>query len=191
MPYNGDNWPGPATPDAGHARAPSARKCGRFRGDGAHHLHDSFQRAVRSQRAETMTLQNTLSGAPREAFERFPMPRNTQMFRVLTETLPQLIWTCTPTGSCDFLSGQWLACTGVPEAQQLGYGWLDLVHGEDRDRMMRAWTRTLNEQAPYDVEYWIRSAESEYRWFQARAHPLRRENATVDRWLGTCSDIPW
>jgi PAS domain S-box-containing protein len=110
-------------------------------------------------------------------------------YRVLVDTLPQLIWTCTPAGACDYLSRQWLEYTGVPAAEQLGDGWLDLVHVEDRDRVSGAWSRTLHDQAAYDVEFRIRGADGEYRWFQARAHPLRRDDASVDRWFGTCTDI--
>src|SRR4051812_4891191 len=43
-----------------------------------------------------------------------------QRFRTLTEALPQLVWTCGPDGSCDYLSRQWVEYTGVPEGEQLG-----------------------------------------------------------------------
>ena len=46
-------------------------------------------------------------------------------FRTLTESLPQLVWTCKPDGWCDYLSKQWLDYTGRPEPEQLGFGWLD------------------------------------------------------------------
>ena len=39
-----------------------------------------------------------------------------QRWRSLTEALPQLVWTATPDGSCDYFSAQWTEHTGVPES---------------------------------------------------------------------------
>ena len=44
-------------------------------------------------------------------------------WRDLAEALPQLVWTCTPDGRCDFLSRQWVDFTGRAEAGQLGFLW--------------------------------------------------------------------
>ena len=40
----------------------------------------------------------------------------------------------------------------------------------------------------YDLELRIRRADGQYRWFKARATPVRDEGRTV-RWFGTCTDI--
>src|ERR1700746_1664738 len=34
-------------------------------------------------------------------------------FRILTETLPQLVWSATPDGTCDYFSSQWTEHTGI------------------------------------------------------------------------------
>ena len=61
-------------------------------------------------------------------------------YRTLTEALPQLVWTCRPDGSCDYLSRQWVEYTGVPEDEQLGMKWLDrVIHPEDRERAFSCW----------------------------------------------------
>ena len=53
-------------------------------------------------------------------------------FKTLAESLPQMIWTCLRDGYCDYLSRQWLDYTGRSESQQLGSGWLEQVHPDDR-----------------------------------------------------------
>ncbi|MFM2059811.1 MAG: hypothetical protein RLY71_4196, partial [Pseudomonadota bacterium] len=60
-------------------------------------------------------------------------------YRQVTESLPQLVWTCEADGPCDYLSPQWVAYTGVPEAAQLGFGWLDQLHPDDRQRAVDRW----------------------------------------------------
>src|SRR5262249_31119554 len=59
--------------------------------------------------------------------------------RQMAESLPNLVWGARPDGSCDYFSRQWAEYTGVPDADQLGYGWLDQVHPEDRERVRESW----------------------------------------------------
>ena len=41
----------------------------------------------------------------------------------------------------------------------------------------------------YESEYRLRGGDGQYRWFRARAVPLRDQDGEVIRWYGTCSDI--
>jgi PAS domain S-box-containing protein len=63
-------------------------------------------------------------------------------FRQVTESLPQLVWTSTPSGLCDYLSPQWCRYTGRSEEEHLGYGWLEQLHPADRERVMADWQAT-------------------------------------------------
>ncbi len=111
-------------------------------------------------------------------------------FRVLTESLPQLVWTCLPDGSCDYLSTQWVQYTGQPEAEQLGLSWIDrVIHTDDRQRTLAHWLGAVAGRHPYDIEYRIRAADGTYRWFQTRGVPLRDAAGNIVKWFGTCTDI--
>jgi PAS domain S-box-containing protein len=63
-----------------------------------------------------------------------------ERFRLLTESLPQLIWTCDETGASDFLSAQWTHYTGQPNASLLQYGWVETVSTmcSPRSRVIRS-----------------------------------------------------
>src|SRR5262249_55064202 len=56
-----------------------------------------------------------------------------QRWRSLTEALPQLVWSATPDGTCDYFSSQWTEHTGVENVGLLGWQWLDTLHREDRE----------------------------------------------------------
>lgn len=109
--------------------------------------------------------------------------------RTLIEALPQLIWTCHAHGTCEYLSPQWIAYTGQPETAHFGYGWLDVVHPDDRAPLRRVWDQALQSSSPYEANARIRSANGQYRWFKHRAVPLVASNGAVERWLGTSTDI--
>jgi PAS domain S-box-containing protein len=110
-------------------------------------------------------------------------------YRTLAEALPQLVWTSQPDGQRDYFSRQWVEYTGVPEEEQLGLAWLDkVVHREDRERVRERWMAAVQGRSDYDLELRIRRADGQYRWFKARATPVRDEGRIV-RWFGTCTDI--
>ncbi|HKQ93548.1 MAG TPA: PAS domain S-box protein [Blastocatellia bacterium] len=108
---------------------------------------------------------------------------------LLIEGLPQLIWTFGPDGECDYLSPQWVRYAGVPESEQLGLGWLNQLHPNDRESTIAAWNRAVKEKIDFDAEFRIRGAEGGYRWFKARAMPLRSVEGEIFKWFGTNTDI--
>jgi PAS domain S-box-containing protein len=110
-------------------------------------------------------------------------------YRTLAEALPQLVWTSQPDGQRDYFSRQWVEYTGIREEEQLGLAWLDrVVHPQDRERVRERWMAAVKGREDYDLELRIRRVDGQYRWFKARATPVRDEGRTV-RWFGTCTDI--
>jgi PAS domain S-box-containing protein len=110
-------------------------------------------------------------------------------FRQLTESLPQLVWTCAPDGTCDYLSPQWVEYTGVSEAEQLELGWLHQVHPEDRGFLVGTWAAAVRNAQPFECEFRIRRRDGAYRWFDTRGIPLRDAETRVVKWFGTCTDM--
>ena len=110
-------------------------------------------------------------------------------FREVVESLPQLVWTCRADGPCDYLSPQWVRYTGIPEAPQLGYGWLEQLHPEDRDRTVAAWRATAALGETFAIEFRICRHDGAYRWFRTLAVPLRDDAGNVVRWFGSNTDI--
>lgn len=111
-------------------------------------------------------------------------------FRQIGEALPQLVWTCRPDGSCDYLSRQWIEYTGIPEAEQLGIGWLEkVIHPDDRKRTYDHWIGAVQGKHPYDIEFRIRRYDGHYRWFKTRGTPIQNPEGEITYWFGTCTDI--
>ena len=100
-----------------------------------------------------------------------------------------MIWTCTRDGYTDYLSRQWLDYTGRSEAQQLGKGWLEQVHPDDRVKVEMEWSRVVGTGDTFDMSFRIRRFDGVYRWFKTRAVPLRDPAGRILKWFGSNTDI--
>jgi PAS domain S-box-containing protein len=110
-------------------------------------------------------------------------------FRQLADSLPQLVWTCDPDGRCDYLGRQWIEYTGIEAEPQLGDGWQDQLHPDDRADVAARWQRSVLEGQRLQVEYRLRGHDGRYRFFDVRAVPLRDSGGTIVKWFGANTDI--
>jgi two-component system CheB/CheR fusion protein len=109
--------------------------------------------------------------------------------RQMAEALPHLVWGCKPNGDCDYVSPQWVEHTGVQESDLLGHGWMSVVHPQDRHGVQEQWHKAIDSGTPFNLEFRIRNREGDYRWFRARAVPIRDDKGTLVKWYGTNTDI--
>lgn len=112
-----------------------------------------------------------------------------EVHRLLSESVPQLVWRCRADGYCDYLNSRWEEYTGLPETEHLGYNWINALHPDDRERTREAWMAAVRGECAYDIEYRMRNADGEYRWFKARASAVHNSSGQIVRWFGTSTDI--
>jgi PAS domain S-box-containing protein len=110
-------------------------------------------------------------------------------YQALAESLPHLVWTCRADGYCDYLSRQWVYYTGRSAEEQLGYGWADAVHPDDRARVEMEWGLAVARGDLYDEEFRLRRYDGTYRWFRTRGVPLLDANGTLVKWFGSNTDV--
>ncbi len=131
------------------------------------------------------TLTNGLKWAESESHAKEQRTRATQ----LTEGMPQMVWTSTPDGSFDFLNRRWCEYTGKSEKSQLGYGWLEQVHPDDKEKFVAAWRQCIATGDELQITLRICNTDNQYRWFDTRATAQRNEQGEILRWLGSNTDI--
>ncbi len=112
-----------------------------------------------------------------------------QHFRLLAETVPTMVWVTGPDGFAEYFNERWYRFTGLPHGSTNGWDWQNVVHPDDLDESVRRWKESLATGNPYEVEYRLRRADGEYRWFIGRGSPLRDRKNQIYKWFGICSDI--
>ncbi|HYD50147.1 MAG TPA: PAS domain-containing protein, partial [Terriglobales bacterium] len=109
--------------------------------------------------------------------------------RRMTETLPNLLWSARPNGSWDYLSPQWVAYTGISEAEQLGYGWCEQLHSDDQRRVKERWKASVRSSDVFEADARLRNSTGGYRWFRMRARPLQDAAGAISYWYGSATDV--
>jgi PAS domain S-box-containing protein len=109
--------------------------------------------------------------------------------RVLIEGIPQIVWRASGNGRWTWASPQWTQLTGQPESHSHDFGWLDMVHPDDRARVKRQWERArVAETFALDYRLW-HVKENRFRVFKTRARPVRDDTGRISEWLGTSTDV--
>ena len=110
-------------------------------------------------------------------------------FRVLADSMPQMLWSTLPDGFHDYYNQRWYDFTGTPEGSTDGEGWNGMFHPDDQERAWKLWAQCLASGEPYEIEYRLRHRSGDYCWVIGRANPIRDCAGKIVRWIGTCTDI--
>ncbi len=113
-----------------------------------------------------------------------------ERFRLLSEVVSLQVWTARPDGQLDFSNKQCLQYFGLKRAGDiLGGAWARYVHPDDLPAAQKAWGASLATGAHYEVEFRLRRADGEYRWFLVRAEAMRDAAGLIAKWFGTNTEI--
>jgi PAS domain S-box-containing protein len=122
-----------------------------------------------------------------EGLEQEP-PKHERNLRLVTQTIPGMLWSATPEGDVDYFNRPCLDFTAMTEEQARGWGWVTAIFPDDRDSLVERWRSCLDSGSPLDVEARIRRFDGAYRWFLFRANPLH-DSGRIVAWYGTNIDI--
>ncbi|GAB2963769.1 hypothetical protein GCM10027048_36160 [Hymenobacter coalescens] len=118
-----------------------------------------------------------------------PPPRPQEQFRLLSEFIPQLVWTTDAQGRPDYFNQRWLDYTGHAGLAAPDPAWTSQLHLADQPAAAQRWAEALQSGTAYRAELRLRGQDGRFRWFLVQAQPLRAAHGRVSQWLGTCTDV--
>ena len=117
------------------------------------------------------------------------LSKSENRFKILVDTIPQIVWSARPDGKEDYYNKRWHEFTGEPLDIPGEQSWASVLHPGDRGPAMQRWYSVIRTGEDYENEYRVRHRSGEYRWVLTRAKPVRSENGSIERWFGTTTDI--
>ncbi|MCJ2064888.1 PAS domain S-box protein [Methylobacterium sp. J-088] len=110
-------------------------------------------------------------------------------YRSLVEVSPQVVWFGNAAGEVTYCNAYWYDYTGLLQGETGEASWMGVIHPDHREATRAAWLAAAGSGRPYEVEFLLRRADGQYRWFLSRAHPVPHAAGGPASWIGTSIDI--
>jgi PAS domain S-box-containing protein len=107
--------------------------------------------------------------------------------RTVLEATAAIVWTADPRGRIVAPQPSWEAYTGQGGAAHVGYGWVSMLHSEDRPRIWRA-AQATEARFEADGRLW-HAASGRHRDVVIRGAALRDAAGATVEWIGAITDI--
>src|SRR5262249_25812591 len=112
-----------------------------------------------------------------------------QRFRQTADAAPIMVWMSTPSKGCTYVSRAWTEFTGRSLEAELGDGWLESVHPDDRKACKDLFRTNVVRRQPSHLEYRVRRHDGEYRWILDHGVPRFDNDGVFLGFIGSAVDI--
>jgi PAS domain S-box-containing protein len=109
-------------------------------------------------------------------------------FRLLADAAPVMIWIAGPDSLCTYFNKSWLDFRGRSMEQEVGNGWAEGLHPDDRDLCLATYQKSFFARQSFRMEYRLQRADGEYRWMEGTGVP-RFEEETLSGFMGSAADV--
>jgi PAS domain S-box-containing protein len=115
--------------------------------------------------------------------------RGPELQSSLTETSPETPWVMDAEGNDLQVSSRWVRTTPLGKDKTRNLRWLEALHPEDLERVVKTMTEALSTGKPIDIEYRIEGVDGEWRWMRSTGSPRYGASGEITRWYGSVEDI--
>lgn len=109
--------------------------------------------------------------------------------RQIFDNIPGFVFTLSPAGVVELVNRPYLKYFGKTVEEIRAWKTSDIVHPDDLPRLTDALSNSMTTGTLLEEELRIRRADGVYRWFQARALPVRGTDDRITAWYGLVTDI--
>ena len=110
-------------------------------------------------------------------------------FRKVSNLVPDLLFSTDASGQLRWCNERWLEYTGQTADQAQDFGWVNILHPDDRERAWNSFLAAAAQGQPFSSEHRLLHADGSARWFLVRAEPLRDAAGKIVQWFGAKTDI--
>jgi PAS domain S-box-containing protein len=112
-----------------------------------------------------------------------------ERFRRMADAAPVLVWMSGPDKGCMYFNKGWLDFRGRTPEEEMGDGWVEGVHPEDRDQCLSTYVAAFDVREPFTMVYRLRRHDGEHRWILDTGVPRFDAEGGFAGYIGSCVDI--
>ena len=112
-----------------------------------------------------------------------------QKYRLLTETIPHMIWTSDPDGKPTYINHYGLNFFGVSNDDLMNWNWFDYYHPDESEYLKSRSKEIVADKTTLFHTHRFKRFDDEFIWFQVTIFPDFNSNNEVTSWTGIATDI--
>jgi PAS domain S-box-containing protein len=159
------------------------------RKDGAYRWHLGRALPVRDTNEQILSWVGTATDIDdRKRFEE-ALKESEARFRSMADNAPVMIWVSGTDTQCYWFNQPWLQFTGRTMAEEVGDGWAQRVHPENKQPCLNIYLKAFAARQRFEMEYRFQRADGEYRWLVDTGVPRFTPSGDFAGYIGSCIDI--
>jgi PAS domain S-box-containing protein len=99
------------------------------------------------------------------------------------------LWGTSIDGNCAFVNSNWLKFTGRTVEEELGNGWMDRLHPDDRIIVQKSNQKTKENKSEFNIEFRALRFDGEYRWINVIGRPIYDTEGQLTGYIGISFDF--
>jgi len=112
-----------------------------------------------------------------------------EKFRTMADAAPIMVRVADASRRCTYVNRSWLDFTGGRAEDELGTGWTNGVHPDDRGRVLETYRRAAVEGSSTSIEYRLRRHDGEYRRILDSGVPWRGFRGRIEGYIDSALDV--
>jgi len=159
------------------------------RKDGVYRWHLGRALPVRDTNQQILSWVGTATDIDdRKRFEE-ALKESEARFRSMADNAPVMIWVSGTDTQCNWFNQPWLEFTGRKMEEEVGDGWAQRVHPEDKEPCLNIYLEAFATRQRFEMEYRFQRADGEYRWLVDTGVPRFTPSGDFAGYIGSCIDI--
>jgi PAS domain S-box-containing protein len=110
-------------------------------------------------------------------------------FRLMANTAPVFLWMAGPEKLRTYFNKPWTDFTGRPLSEEIGHGWEQGIHPDDREKSLSQYSQAIEAREPFKLEYRLHRFDGEFRWILDTGVPRNDAEGNFLGFIGSCVDI--
>ena len=111
------------------------------------------------------------------------------LLQTITSASPAALWMSDELGKVIYVNQKWIEWSNAGLSDNLGYGWMQVVHTDDKSRVADVYSNAYVNHKAYEVDYRIRFKDGSVRWVMAEGQPRFNADHRFIGFVGSVSDI--
>ncbi|CAL66655.1 chemotaxis protein CheB [Christiangramia forsetii] len=111
-------------------------------------------------------------------------------FKLLVDSISQLIWISNAEGNIEFFNPQWQHYTGINSGESIKDGmWEEAIHPDDLKEFKDQFNKCIDTGKSFTKETRLELKEGNYNWYLAKAMPYYNPDGEIMKWFGSFTNI--